>query len=67
MLLGVHKEAEDDDDLHGDGIGEIEIERIPSHVVAVRRKDLVPAIERLQKFTEVHSAGYSFLLTHISH
>jgi hypothetical protein len=57
MLLGVHKEAEDDDGLHGDGIGEIEIERIPTHVVAVRRKDLVPAIERLQKFTEVHSAG----------
>lgn len=66
MLLGVHKEAEDDGS-HGDGIGEIEIERIPTHVVAVRRKDLVPAIERLQKFTEVHSAGYSFLLTHISH
>jgi hypothetical protein len=57
MLLGVHKEAEDDDGLHGDGIGEIEIERIPTHVVAVHRKDLVPAIERLQKFTEVHSAG----------
>ncbi|CAM6025993.1 unnamed protein product [Sphagnum balticum] len=57
MLLGVHKEAEDDDGLHGDGISEIEIERIPTHVVEVRRKDLVPAIERLQKFTEVHRSS----------
>ncbi|CAK9875821.1 unnamed protein product [Sphagnum jensenii] len=65
MLLGVHKEAKDDDGLHGDGIGEIEIERIPTHVVAVHRKDLVPAIERLQKFTEVHKTpGFSVTSTH---
>ncbi|CAM6097584.1 unnamed protein product [Calypogeia fissa] len=40
----------------GDGIGgEIEIERIPTRIVEVRRKDLVPVIERLQVLTKVQA------------
>jgi hypothetical protein len=36
--------------------GEIEIERIPTRVVEVRRKDLVPVIEKLQVFTKAQGA-----------
>lgn len=50
------KAAECDDDLYGDGDEEIEIERVPTRVVEVRRKDLVPVIERLEKFKKVQGA-----------
>ncbi|KAG0554174.1 hypothetical protein KC19_12G069500 [Ceratodon purpureus] len=56
MLSGTIKELESEDYLCGDEVGEIEIERIPTRVVEVRRKDLVPVIERLQKFTKVPGA-----------
>ena len=56
MLSGTVKELESKDDLCGDEFGEMEIERIPTQVVEVRRKDLVPVIERLQKFTKVQGA-----------
>ncbi|CAK9256194.1 unnamed protein product [Sphagnum jensenii] len=56
MLSGVPNEAEGDDGLHGDGAAETEIESIPTRVVEVRRKDLVPVIKRLQNFTQVQGA-----------
>lgn len=56
MLSGTLKVPESDDDLYGDGVGEIEIERIPTRIVEVRRKDLVPVIERLEKFKKVQVA-----------
>jgi hypothetical protein len=56
MLSGTVKELESDDFLCGDEVGEIEIERFPTRIVEVRRKDLVPVIERLQKFTKVQGA-----------
>ena len=56
MLLGTSKESEFDDHLHAEEVGEIEIERISTRIVEVRRKDLVPVIERLQKFTKVQGA-----------
>lgn len=56
MLSGTPKEPEVDGYPCEDGVGEIEIERIPTRIVEVRRKDLVPVIERLQKFTEVQGA-----------
>ena len=55
MLPGTPKEREVDDRLYEEG-GEIEIERISTRIVEVRRKDLVPVIERLQKFTKVQGA-----------
>jgi hypothetical protein len=61
MLSGVPNEAEGDDGLHGDGSAETEIESIPTRVVEVRRKDLVPVIKRLQNFTQVQGARYSSL------
>lgn len=41
----------------GDSVGgEMEIERIPTRLVEVRRKDLVPVIERLQVFSKAQGA-----------
>ena len=56
MVSGTAKEGEVGGVLDGEGVGEIEIERISTRVVEVRRKDLVPVIERLQKFTKVQGA-----------
>lgn len=56
MLSGTSKEPEVDDHLYEEGVGEMEIERISTRIVEVRRKDLVPVIERLQKFTKVQGA-----------
>jgi hypothetical protein len=52
------KEAEIDGNTAGsDGTGgEIEIEKIPTRVVEVRRKDLVPVMEKLQVFTKAQGA-----------
>jgi hypothetical protein len=61
MLSGVPKEADGDDGSYGDGVGEIEIERIPTRVVEIHRKDLVPVIKRLQNLTQVQGAWYLFL------
>lgn len=58
LLSGTPKESVGDDSLAEDGVGEMEIERIPTRVVEVRRKDLVPVIERLQNFTKVQGARY---------
>lgn len=56
MLSGAPKDSEADDGLYGEDIGEMEVERIPTRVVEVRRKDLVPVIERLQNFSKVQGA-----------
>lgn len=56
MLPGTSKELEAGKYPSLDGVEEIEIERIPTRIVEVRRKDLVPVIERLQNFTKVHGA-----------
>ncbi|XP_024362578.1 autophagy-related protein 18h [Physcomitrium patens] len=56
MLSGTPKELEIDNCLSGDGVEEIEIETIPTRIVEVRRKDLIPVIERLQNFTKVQGA-----------
>ena len=56
MLSRTPKEPEVDDNPCEDGAGEMEIERIPTRIVEVRRRDLVPVIERLQKFTKVQGA-----------
>jgi hypothetical protein len=56
MLPGTLKEPEVGDHLYEAGVGEIEIERISTRVVEVRTKDLVPVIERLQKYTKVQGA-----------
>lgn len=58
MLSGTPKELEIDNCLSGDGVEEIEIETIPTRIVEVRRKDLIPVIERLQNFTKVQGARY---------
>jgi len=57
MLTGPATSSESDGDVSGDdGFGEIEIERIPTRIVEVRRKDLVPVIERLEKFKKVQGS-----------
>ncbi|KAL2634216.1 hypothetical protein R1flu_005695 [Riccia fluitans] len=51
------KESGTDGNPDGDSVGgEIEIEKIPTRVVEVRRKDLVPVIERLNVFTKVQGS-----------
>lgn len=52
MLSDISKDPEAGD-LFGD---EIEIENFSTRVVVVRRKDLVPVIERLQNFTDAQGS-----------
>lgn len=54
MLSDISKDPEAGD-LFGD---EIEIENFSTRVVVVRRKDLVPVIERLQNFTDAQGSRY---------
>ncbi|KAG6543390.1 hypothetical protein Mapa_015304 [Marchantia paleacea] len=55
VMLSKESESEGSSDIDTFG-GEIEIEKIPTRVVEVRRKDLVPVIERLQVFTKVQGS-----------
>uniref|UniRef100_A0A7I4EFI3 BCAS3 domain-containing protein n=1 Tax=Physcomitrium patens TaxID=3218 RepID=A0A7I4EFI3_PHYPA len=56
MLSGTPEESKVEDYPSEDGVGETEIERIPTRVVEVRKKDLVPLIERLQIYTKVQDS-----------